>query len=71
MHLAALKGKPVVVYFYPKDEDSGMHQGGLLFSRRLGRALAKKGVVMIGVSADSADSHRASATAPQSSPSCS
>ena len=58
VHLAALKGKPVVVYFYPKDETPGCTKEACSF-RDAWDALAKKGVVMIGVSADTADSHKA------------
>src|SRR3984957_12955033 len=56
--LAALKGKPVVIYFYPKDETPGCTKEACSF-RDSWDALAKKGVVMIGVSADTDDSHKA------------
>jgi thioredoxin-dependent peroxiredoxin len=58
IHLAALKGKPVVIYFYPKDETPGCTKEACSF-RDSWDALAKKGVVMIGVSADTDDSHKA------------
>jgi peroxiredoxin Q/BCP len=58
VHLAALKGKPVVIYFYPKDETPGCTKEACSF-RDSWDALAKKGVVMIGVSADTDDSHKA------------
>ena len=58
VHLAALKGKPVVVYFYPKDETAGCTKEACSF-RDSWEALSKKGVVLIGISADNDDSHRA------------
>lgn len=53
---AALKGKPYVLYFYPKDDTSGCTKEAIGFSE------AKKkfdalGVTLIGVSKDSAASH--------------
>ncbi len=58
VHLAALKGKPVVVYFYPKDETPGCTKEACSF-RDAWDALSKKGVVLIGISADDDASHRA------------
>lgn len=58
VHLAALKGKPVVVYFYPKDETPGCTKEACAF-RDAWNDLAKKGVVLIGISADTAQSHKA------------
>src|SRR5262245_21818001 len=58
LDLAALKGKPVVVYFYPKDETPGCTKEASSF-RDAWEALKKKGVVMIGVSADNDESHKA------------
>ena len=59
--LSALKGKPVVVYFYPKDETPGCTKEASSF-RDSWKDLEKKGVVVIGVSTDTLDSHRAFAT---------
>ena len=56
--LAALRGKPVVVYFYPKDETPGCTKEACSF-RDAWAALAKTGAVLVGVSADSLDSHKA------------
>ena len=56
--LSALKGKPVVVYFYPKDETPGCTKEACAF-RDAWKDLEKKGVVLIGVSTDSAESHKA------------
>ena len=62
IQLSALKGKPVVVYFYPKDETPGCTAEACSF-RDAWTALSKKGVVLIGISTDSDDSHRAFAAA--------
>ena len=58
IQLSALKGKPVVVYFYPKDETPGCTAEACSF-RDAWSALSAKGVVLIGISADSDESHRA------------
>lgn len=56
--LSAYKGHPVVVYFYPKDETPGCTKQACGF-RDAWNELDKKGVVLIGVSADSDASHKA------------
>jgi peroxiredoxin Q/BCP len=61
VHLAALKGKPVVVYFYPKDETPGCTKEACSF-RDAWDSLHDKGVVLIGISADTDESHRAFAS---------
>lgn len=58
LHLAAFKGKPVVIYFYPKDETPGCTKEACAF-RDAFTDLAKKGAILIGVSGDSDESHRA------------
>ena len=58
VHLAALKGKRVVVYFYPKDETPGCTKEACSF-RDAWQDLAKTGAVLIGVSADTTESHKA------------
>jgi peroxiredoxin Q/BCP len=58
VHIAALTGKPVVVYFYPKDETPGCTKEACSF-RDAWAPLAKTGAVLVGVSADSLDSHKA------------
>ena len=58
LKLSALKGKPVVVYFYPKDETPGCTTEAKDF-RDSWKELEKKGVVVIGISTDNADSHKA------------
>lgn len=54
--LAGLKGKKIVLYFYPKDDTSGCTSEALQFSSEV-EAFAKMGAVIIGVSKDSAASH--------------
>jgi peroxiredoxin Q/BCP len=58
LHLAELKGHPVVVYFYPKDETPGCTHEACSF-RDAWNDLQKKGVIVIGISTDTADSHKA------------
>lgn len=54
--LGELKGKPVVLYFYPKDDTTGCTREALDFSA--GKAkFDKLGAVVIGCSRDSAASH--------------
>ncbi len=55
--LAALKGKQVVLYFYPKDETPGCTKEACAF-RDAWNDLAKTGVVLVGVSTDSLASHK-------------
>ncbi len=55
---AALKGKPIVVYFYPKDETPGCTTEACAF-RDAWDKLEKSGVVLVGVSVDTDDSHKA------------
>ena len=57
VHLAALKGKPVVVYFYPKDETPGCTKEACSF-RDAWKDLSATGVTMIGISSDDAESHK-------------
>jgi peroxiredoxin Q/BCP len=54
--LSALKGKPVVVYFYPKDDTSGCTLEAIDFSKSA-KAFAKAGAVVIGISPDTEKSH--------------
>jgi peroxiredoxin Q/BCP len=58
IHLADLKGKPIVLYFYPKDETPGCTKEACAFRDGFD-ALKKKGVVLIGVSGDTDASHKA------------
>ena len=54
--LSSLKGQPVVLYFYPKDDTPGCTKEACAFRDR-SRELQKLGAKVIGVSADSVDSH--------------
>jgi thioredoxin-dependent peroxiredoxin len=54
--LSTLKGKPVVLYFYPKDDTSGCTAEARDFSALAGD-FARLGVEVIGVSPDSVASH--------------
>ncbi|CAN5834099.1 thioredoxin-dependent thiol peroxidase [soil metagenome] len=56
IRLADLKGKAVVLYFYPKDDTSGCTKEAQEFSS-LSEDFAKAGVTVIGVSKDSVKSH--------------
>jgi peroxiredoxin Q/BCP len=53
---SALKGKPIVLYFYPKDETPGCTKEACSF-RDAWTDLAKTGVVLVGISKDSIESH--------------
>lgn len=56
--LKGLKGKQVVLYFYPKDMTPGCTQEACDF-RDNWEAVKKKGAVVLGVSADPVKKHRA------------
>jgi peroxiredoxin Q/BCP len=56
VRLAALKGKTVVLYFYPKDSTPGCTREACGF-RDAHAPLRKRGVVVMGVSPDSLASH--------------
>lgn len=53
---ASLKGRPYVIYFYPKDDTSGCTKEAIDFSAALSK-FEKAGVAVIGVSKDSLESH--------------
>lgn len=55
--LSGLKGKTVVVYFYPKDDTSGCTTEAKDFSCLAG-AFEKAGIAVIGISPDSVESHQ-------------
>ncbi len=59
--LAALRGKYVILYFYPKDETPGCTREASAFRDAYG-ALTQRNAVILGVSTDSDESHRAFAT---------
>ncbi|HXC18032.1 MAG TPA: peroxiredoxin [Holophagaceae bacterium] len=56
--LAAFKGHPVVLYFYPKDDTPGCTKEACSF-RDGYAAIQATGAVILGVSADDAKSHKA------------
>jgi peroxiredoxin Q/BCP len=55
--LGDFTGKDVVVYFYPKDDTPGCTKEACGFRNHWGD-LKKRGVVVLGVSADGAESHQ-------------
>jgi peroxiredoxin Q/BCP len=55
--LSDFKGKKVVLYFYPKDDTPGCTKEACAF-RDGSDEIKKKGAVVLGVSADSVDSHK-------------
>ncbi len=57
VRLASLKGKPVVVYFYPKDDTTGCTIEAKDFTSLAG-AFKKAGAEVIGISPDSPAKHR-------------
>jgi peroxiredoxin Q/BCP len=54
--LKDLRGRPVVLYFYPKDDTPGCTREACAF-RDSQAALKKRGAVVLGVSGDSVASH--------------
>ena len=56
VRLADLKGKAVVLYFYPKDDTTGCTAEAIAFSEAAD-AFEKAGAVVVGVSKDTAKSH--------------
>ena len=54
--LGQFKGKPVVVYFYPKDDTSGCTMQAVGFSEQIA-AFREAGAEVIGISPDSIKSH--------------
>ena len=57
LKLSDFTGKPVVLYFYPKDDTSGCTLEAKDFSRLAGD-FRKAGVTVIGISPDSVESHQ-------------
>ena len=55
--LSELKGKKIVLFFYPKDDTPGCTKEACSFRDGL-QAIQKKGAVVFGVSADSVASHQ-------------
>ena len=57
VQLSALRNHVVVLYFYPKDDTPGCTAEACSF-RDANREMQKRGVVVLGVSADSVESHQ-------------
>ncbi len=57
LSLADLAGKPVVLYFYPKDDTPGCTKEACGF-RDLWKEIQRAGAVVVGVSPDGPESHR-------------
>jgi len=55
--LKEFRGKKVVLYFYPKDDTPGCTSEACSFRDNLGR-VKRKGAVVLGISADSVESHK-------------
>jgi len=55
--LQELKGRAVVLYFYPKDDTPGCTKEACSF-RDANHEMQKRGVVVLGVSTDSVNSHK-------------
>src|SRR6202007_736225 len=57
-HLKEMRGKPVILYFYPKDETPNCVKEACGF-RDFFQPLQDKGAAIIGVSGDNDESHKA------------
>jgi len=57
VQLSALRGKNIVLYFYPKDDTPGCTKEACNF-RDANRVMQKRGIVVLGVSADDVKSHQ-------------
>ena len=56
IRLSDQKGKKIVLYFYPKDDTPGCTREACSFQKNLTH-IKKKGAIVLGVNADSVDSH--------------
>jgi len=56
IRLSALKGKTVVLYFYPKDDTAGCTREAIDFSAAQ-KSLARSGAIVVGVSKDPTQKH--------------
>jgi peroxiredoxin Q/BCP len=56
LSLTSLRGKRVVLYFYPKDDTPACTEEALNFTEKLGQ-FSKAGVVVVGISRDTAAKH--------------
>jgi peroxiredoxin Q/BCP len=55
--LSELRGRDVILYFYPKDDTPGCTKEACGF-RDLWREIEKRGATVLGISPDAADSHQ-------------
>lgn len=55
--LSDFKGKKVILYFYPKDLTSGLHENKPAALKNATLSLRKNGAVVIGISKDSVKKH--------------
>ncbi len=58
VRLADFAGKPVIVYFYPKDDTPGCTKEACQFNENLS-AFSRSGATVLGISADKAEKHQA------------
>ncbi|GJQ20664.1 MAG: peroxiredoxin [Bacteroidia bacterium] len=56
VHLKDFRGKKIVLYFYPKDQTPGCTKEACSFNDRISE-FRKRGAIVLGVSADSVESH--------------
>jgi peroxiredoxin Q/BCP len=57
VHLQDLKGRTIVLYFYPRDDTPGCTKEACSF-RDANHEIQKRGAVVLGVSADNVNSHK-------------
>lgn len=57
VQLSALRGKNIVLYFYPKDDTPGCTKEACNF-RDANHEIQQRGAVVLGVSTDNVDSHK-------------
>jgi peroxiredoxin Q/BCP len=57
VHLQNLRGKNVILYFYPKDDTPGCTKEACSF-RDANHEMQKRGIVVLGISADDISSHQ-------------
>jgi len=57
VHLSTLRGKNIVLYFYPKDDTPGCTTQACSF-RDANHEIQNRGIVVLGVSPDSVESHK-------------
>jgi peroxiredoxin Q/BCP len=57
VHLADLKGRTIVLYFYPKDDTPGCTKEACSF-RDANHLMQRRGIIVLGVSADDVAAHQ-------------